>query len=588
MEITVYSILLFFASFLSFVLGAGVFFRNRQFHGFHFFVLTFVSVAHYNLFYGLEISCKELEKVIQIYKIEFFGIAYLSTFYLLFALQFTGFYRKIRIEHIIILMSIPTVSIFFNLTNEQHNYMYSNARMVETDPFYYITFEPGFWYRIQQIYDFLIMIFCFIIFGFKWKTSPKIFKKQISILALSLTIPFLFFFAPIFDILPYGLDLIPFASTLTLLFMYIGLSKYLLFDIVPIARGSVFEQIEDAIFIVDLEKRIIDINQSLILLFPWIENKISFDSLELFSNYKEIQEAILNNESNFSSFIKIIDKKSVRFFKIESNNLKNSDKNQILGRIIIIRDITDIKIAELKILEQNQLLIKSNSEKVQFFSILAHDLRSPFSGLVGLSKLMLEDFEDMEKEEIKSMIHTFNKTTTNLFELVDGLLAWSMLQSEGNELEVTELNFYDIFKISLKNLESSINNKKLTINFDMEENLNIVANSHMIASIIRNLLQNAIKFSPRNSTIYASAKISDSKIIFTVRDEGIGIPEHYIPNLFQLHVKTNQLGTEGERSIGLGLPLVKEFVDKHRGTISVTSQIDNGAIFTVMLPIDPD
>ncbi|MCC5814428.1 MAG: hypothetical protein JJT78_06705, partial [Leptospira sp.] len=453
MEISPYSILLFFASFLSFVLGAGVFFKNKQFHGFYFFVLTFLSVAHYNLFYGFEISFRELESVIFIYKIEFLGIAFLSTFYLLFALQFTGFYRIIRIEHIFLLLSIPSLSIFFNVTNEHHNYMYSNARMVEADPFHYITFDPGFWYRVQQIYDFLIMIFCFIIFAFRWKSSPKIFRKQIAILALSLTIPFVFFLAPILDILPYGLDLLPFASTLTLIVMYVGLSKYMLFDIVPIARGSVFEQIEDAIFIVDIEKRIIDVNHSLIQLFPWIEYKISFNSVELFANFKEIQEAILNDESNFSSYFKIMENDSIRFFKVESNYLKNSNKNQILGRIIIIRDITDIKVAELKILEQNELLIKNNSEKDQFFSILAHDLRSPFSGLVGLSNLMLEDFDIMENAEIKSMLKSFNKTTTNLFELVDGLLAWSMLQSEGKELEVIKLNFYDVFHEALKNLE---------------------------------------------------------------------------------------------------------------------------------------
>ncbi|MCC5816648.1 MAG: HAMP domain-containing histidine kinase, partial [Leptospira sp.] len=224
----------------------------------------------------------------------------------------------------------------------------------------------------------------------------------------------------------------------------------------------------------------------------------------------------------------------------------------------------------------------------QFFSILAHDLRSPFSGLVGLSNLMLEDFEIMEKAEIKSMLKSFNKTTTNLFELVDGLLAWSMLQSEGKELEVIKINFYDVFHEALKNLEPTATNKELIINIDMDNNLKVVANYHMVASIIRNLLQNAIKFSSRNSSIDVSAKVIESKLVFTVKDFGIGIPEHYLPNLFQLHVKTNQLGTEGERSIGLGLPLVKEFVDKHRGTISVTSQIDKGAIFTVVLPIDPD
>ena len=255
------------------------------------------------------------------------------------------------------------------------------------------------------------------------------------------------------------------------------------------------------------------------------------------------------------------------------------------ARHVLIHDITEQKKAEVEIQFKNDELQRINAEKDKFFSIIAHDLRSPFSGFLGLTEIMAEGLQRMTLDEIQKIAVVMRSSATNLFRLLGNLLEWSRL--EGGLTTVVPTSFYLKPKI-LENVvlsNEAANKKKITINYDISDNLKVTADANMFAGIVRNLVTNAVKFTPTGGSIYVSAKsVSDSDVEISIKDTGIGMNAAMVENLFRLDVNTNRKGTEGEYSTGLGLLICKDSVEKHGGKLWIESEEGKGSTFRFTIP----
>ena len=235
--------------------------------------------------------------------------------------------------------------------------------------------------------------------------------------------------------------------------------------------------------------------------------------------------------------------------------------------------------------EQSTRLQKINAEKDKLFSIISHDLRGPFNGFLGLTNVLTEKLADLTKEETLKIAESMQNTATNLYRLIGNLLEWS--QSQRGLIKFVPVPFLLIPFIveNMIQVLDSANNKSIGIKYEIPANLEVFADGHMLASILRNLASNAVKFTHSGGIVTISAKSEpDNSVEIIISDTGIGMSSNMIEDLFRLDVQSNRLGTQGEPSTGLGLILCKDYIDKHGGKLYVESEEGKGSTFYVTLP----
>jgi PAS domain S-box-containing protein len=245
--------------------------------------------------------------------------------------------------------------------------------------------------------------------------------------------------------------------------------------------------------------------------------------------------------------------------------------------LVISYDITQLKINE-------KALQDLNATKDKFFSIIAHDLKSPFTSILAYSDLIAKNTQKFSPPKLEQMALTIRRAAQNAFGLLENLLSWSRLQT-GALLAKPEL--IDVRHLILEHIEllSPISIIK-DIQIEMaEDTVGLVnADKQMLSTVLRNLTSNAVKFSHTNSKVVIRAVPQDDTILFSVSDNGTGIPEQLIDRLFKMESSFTTIGTENEKGSGLGLILCKDFVEKSDGKIWVESTLNVGTTFYFSIP----
>jgi PAS domain S-box-containing protein len=263
--------------------------------------------------------------------------------------------------------------------------------------------------------------------------------------------------------------------------------------------------------------------------------------------------------------------------------IENGSKKGLRG---IGVDITERKQIEEEIRLKNEQLQKLNAEKDKFFSILAHDLRGPFTNFLGFTQLMTDGLNSMTYPEIEKIAESMRTSANNLYTLLENLLEWSEMQRGRIDFNPVKFNLLKEITACLELITSPARKKRITIDIGVPEKLEITADLQMFDTVIRNFVSNAIKFTPQGGSIVITASATnEGSVEIGIEDTGIGMSEELQDKLFKINEKTNREGTDGEPSTGLGLLLCKEFIEKHNGKIWVISQVDKGSTFIFTLPL---
>jgi PAS domain S-box-containing protein len=301
-------------------------------------------------------------------------------------------------------------------------------------------------------------------------------------------------------------------------------------------------------------------------------------------SYQEMFKACISTKRNqVFEYEASGDNGIIRTYETTLVPLMQNDK--LLNIMAIARDITDRKLREREILHKTEQLQSLNIEKNKFFSIIAHDLRSPFHGLLNLTEMMADAKENFSASELTDFSRSLNKSANNLYQLLENLLKWAMVENGLIGFTPEELN---LSVITLQNLRLIIERaiqKKITIVNEVPDNQIIYADEEMIKTILRNLLSNAVKFTSAGGKVIIKSEINENKMIeVSVTDTGIGMSEEVMKRLFNIGEQVGSKGTDGELSTGLGLILCKEFVEKHGGTIWTESEEGQGSTFRFTIP----
>ena len=251
----------------------------------------------------------------------------------------------------------------------------------------------------------------------------------------------------------------------------------------------------------------------------------------------------------------------------------------ITGIFILI-----IQKKNIQLTKHQEELKKLNEDKDRFISILAHDLKSPLSSMLGLVEIMLDNFQKYDLNEIEEYLKMLNESAESTFYLLEEILVWVKTNSGKLPFEPSNINLESIFNKALKILKPTAEKKKISLNLITNDIKIIYADSNMLNTIIRNLISNAIKFTKRGGKINISAEKKDKEVIIIVADNGVGMTKKTLDKLFDITQKVSTFGTENESGTGFGLILCKEFVEIHGGRIWAESKEGKGSSFKFTLP----
>jgi len=234
--------------------------------------------------------------------------------------------------------------------------------------------------------------------------------------------------------------------------------------------------------------------------------------------------------------------------------------------------------------ESEKNLMELNATKDKFFSIISHDLKNPFSSLLSISELMVDSFDDAGREDHRAGFRKINQSVKHLLDLLENLLTWSRSQRGRIKYDPVRFNLSNLIRENI-NLHKILAEKKGIRLIALEpDEIYAYGDRDMINSVIRNLVNNALKFTGRDKKVEIKVSSNDQDIEVSIVDEGIGIEQENMEKLFRIDEKFKARGTAGEIGTGLGLIICREFVEKNGGEITVQSQPGEGTTFSFTIP----
>lgn len=319
------------------------------------------------------------------------------------------------------------------------------------------------------------------------------------------------------------------------------------------------------------------------------------------------KELFIKNPGIISDFILEEDKESFVRLNVEANLNKTPfawegrfkiNENQIWihfesvprclenGDIIwtgTLNDVSKRKAAELEIASKNIELEKLNAEKNKFFSIIAHDLRSPFNAIIGLSELLVEEIDEKNYENAQEYSSVILQSARRAVALLNNLMEWAQLKTGKIEYNPEYFNIVALIKEAALLYNEIAKKKSITIEENLPYFLSLYADKAMISSILRNFISNAIKFTMPGGKVVVTVEEKPREIIFSVKDTGVGISKERVDDIFKIDHMYSTMGTDNEKGTGMGLTLCKDFVEMHSGKIWVESEEGIGSCFCFSL-----
>lgn len=571
-DFNIYAIILLMIGTANLFLSLVLFKQNVKVSKWFSVLMFFISI--WSIAYAFELASNNLEQMLFFIKIEYLGISFLPAIWIIFIIKFTNKNDWLSFSNLMLILIFPFIDFILVITNEYHFLHYKSVSIDYTEKFPLLSIQPGIVYYIHTVY-FYFMILWGIFLLIKPLTNVFfIYRKQYIYLTIAALFPWLVNVLYLFGFKPFGqIDLTPYAFIVTSISIAYSLLKHSFLKLIPVAREKVIESMSEGVIVLDANKSIVDTN-SIVLRFLGNDEKkiIGENILIIIDNGMELQAAL--DSDNIKS---IVINTHHRFFEITINrlNLQNDYNN---GFLLIFRDITESRIILDKLENQTIELEKINKLKDKLFSIIAHDLKSPFASLVSMLKILSDG--QLTIDEFKEYLPKLTENVEYTSTMLENLLNWSRSQIDAVNIVSEKLDLKEIINNEIIFFSKKAAEKNIDISNEIAENTFIYADRNTVDLVFRNLFSNAIKFCNTADSITISSKINDEKLIITFADTGIGMSADKVNKLFGTEIFSTY-GTNKEKGTGLGLLLCKDFIEKNGGSIRVESEEGKGTIFYI-------
>lgn len=541
-------------------------FRRRGAPGAIYLTILMVAILIWVLGFILELYAGTLQLKFLGLQIQYIlGISFASSLWLLSAINFVSGGKHPTRNEFILLSAIPAATMILMITTNLHHLFYYNFRIVSISSYKFLFKDEGPWFYVHIAYSYAALAIGTILLLVHLKKSKNIYRAQTAYILIGVLLPWIASIAYVAGMKSFmPLDFTPTSFTFSVALIGWANYRHGLFEIIPAARDVVVESMRNGVLILDGMKRIVDFNPAALRIFKkdiipgtHINDLLKDFNLtyeDLKKNHDSKKEVHLNED--------IFDLLIAEVFL---------GKTATGGEILNFFNITGIK-------KNEKALSELNATKDKFFSIIAHDLKNPFYGIMGLSEILASE-EDVDSDEIKIISKEIKELATNTYRMLENLLDWSRSQTGILEYLPQDIDLNEILEENLSHLNRFAALKKIKIISGIENNLIAFADKNMINTIFRNLISNAVKFTPAEGTIRIQNEPAPDSIVISIADNGVGMNEKTLEQIFRIDKTVNSVGTAGEKGTGLGLLLCKEFIEKNGGKIWVESKPGIGTTF---------
>ncbi|HYF74994.1 MAG TPA: histidine kinase N-terminal 7TM domain-containing protein [Candidatus Nitrosocosmicus sp.] len=544
--------------------------------------LVMLAASLYAYGYSHEITNTSLEKIKFWLKVEYIGIPFISTLWLIMIIQYTGFDAYLKKRVYALLFVIPVITLVLHYTNDMHHLLYKDISIDCNFLFPVAVFEKGFWYWVFISYSYLLVIAGLILPLTTFKRATPLFRKQAFVMMLVSGIPWLFNVVYITGSFGYHLDITPLGLTLSGILLTWAIYKFNVLRFTPIALEKVFEFMTDGVIVVDNENSIVNFNKTASKIIPEL-NRITIreSSAEHFLRGYPALIQVLKQEEEGECELKICSGDFLRFYQVRSSTI--SDIRARIGRILVLNDITDSRRSHDKLTAAITQLDASNILKDKLFTVVTNDIRDPLAILVNLSEFLVEE-KEYYKEDSREMICEIQGQVRRAFIMVENLLEWARSKKGGNVFIPEVLELSKLVQEAINAIKIKAEVKGIRILPEIPDGTAVYADKEMLELVLRNLLSNAIKFTGKNGSITITAAEEKDMVVLAVKDTGMGIQPEKVQMLFQDIEGKSSSGTEGEKGAGLGLLICREFIHCTGGEIWVDSTPGEGSTFFISIP----
>ncbi len=537
--------------------------------------------------YALQIACTRLRPAMLWYGISFPGAVLLAPAWLVFALQYTGREHWLTRRNLILLGIVPMLTILLAWSNDLHGLYASDFRLKSGGPFPILSWSrgPGFWLHAAYAYV-ASALGMFVLAEYALRT-PSLYRRQIILLLCGTFAPvagnviFLLGLSPVPE-----LDLSPFAFALTGLIWELGLYRYKLFDVIPIARDAIVEQMDNGMIVLDAQHRIVDVNAAAAdILDQPVSEIIGQSTAQLGAVWSDVFRPY-RGPSEIHQEIHVGDGIQQRHFDLRISPLHNR-RGHFGGQLVMLRDITPHKRAQEKLeryaaeLEDtNRQLARSNAELERFAFVASHHLQEPLRTVVNHLQMLERRYADQLDVSAQEFIAYAVGDAIWMGTMIKDLLSLSQIEKRGVTFKPTDCN--TVLDQALAVLQEKVQESDAAITRTPLPT--VVADEMQLGQVFQHLIDNALKFraSDRPPRIHVMARRSRDLWHFSVCDNGIGIEPPYHTRIFELfqrlHTRETYPGT------GIGLTLCQKIIERHGGRIWVNSCPGAGSTFTFTLP----
>ncbi|MBI5727793.1 MAG: hypothetical protein HY965_08065, partial [Ignavibacteriales bacterium] len=469
--------------------------RKRDAPGASYLSLMLLTCLIWNIGYFIEIVGRDFDIKMLGVAIQYFGIPFTPVFWFIFVQQYTSHWHAPSKTGIILLLLVPTVTLVLAITTTSHNLFYTDPQVGHVGYFSVITKGQGLWFNVHVYYSYVVLALGTVALYRKYLEQRAMFKMQLFNMLLAVALPWIasiLYVAGMHSFMP--LDFTNAAFTFSGAFIGYTMFKYKLFELLPQAKEQIFDVLSTAIVVCDRNFYVVEFNKSAGQLF---KEKLSIGNTLDSILPENFSFSAIHAGEEFSGEITL----GGNTLTLNSSSIL-STAGELLGYSIALTDITYQKSIEHGLESLNQT-------KDKFFSIIAHDLKNPFFGLMGFSNLLVEQIQTMDKAEILQMVKYIQELSGNTYKMLENLLDWARSQTNAIEYNPTVFDLNEIITESLANAEGNAMLKSITFQSLLPEKVFVKADINMIRTVLRNLISNAIKFTPVNGKIELSAFYSE-------------------------------------------------------------------------------
>ncbi|MGB7874601.1 MAG: histidine kinase N-terminal 7TM domain-containing protein [Anaerolineales bacterium] len=548
-------------------------------------VALMIALFVWSASYMLEFMGADLETKLFWAKIQYFGIAALPLAAFLFALDFSGRSVWLTSSKFFALAALPAITLILALSNEFHHLIWADWHMetlMENTSVLRFEYGPFFWANSLYAYGLLIAGTVLIVQALNRR--PDVYRGQILSILVGYAFPWL---TNVVSNLVYDIDLTPFAFIVTSIAFAWSIFRHHLFESPPNAFETVIESMSDPVFILDMRNRIVNANPAAqqMLGLPASE-VVDHQTTEVFARQTDILD-IYEHAVNIREEITIGPESQRHYYELSISPLTDR-LDKILGRAIILHDISDRKQIENAMVMTRDRAVESSRIKSEFLARVSHELRTPLGVIRGYADLLSEPVYGTLSELQSKAVSEIIDSTERISDMVGELLDEARLAAGAVQLEIKSFKPAEVLEDVKEKMSVLANQKKLELAAELDSELppQIVGDPTRIYQMVTNLTSNSIKFTKKGKVGIRFYLHDTDQWAMEVTDTGPGIPKEAHESIFEPFTQADSSIPRIFGGTGLGLSIVKHLTNLMDGKITVESDVGSGSTFTVFLPLN--